>query len=211
MNAPPRVVLLHGLWMPALSLHPLARRLERAGFAPECHAWYPRREGVVGAAGRLRERLGPAPPALFVGHSLGGRLALALATHLAPRPARVVALGTPFCGSLAARRLATVAPGRWLLGGAGGDVVDPWPVAPPPGVALGVLAGTRHVGLGRWVTRVDGPGDGTVRLDEARLDGAAARLALPVAHFEMLFSASVARAAAAFLHEGKFPVNLHEV
>ena len=211
MNAPPRVVLLHGLWMPALSLYPLARRLERAGFAPESHAWFPRREGLAGAADRLLEQLGPVPPGLFVGHSLGGRLALALATRLAPRPVRVVALGTPFSGSLAARRLATDAPGRWLLGVAGGEVVDPWPGTPLPGIALGILAGTRHVGLGRWVTRVDGPGDGTVRLDETRLDGATARLALQVAHFEMLFSAAVASAAAAFLHEGKFPVNLHEV
>ena len=211
MNAPPRVVLLHGLWMPALAMRPLARKLARAGFLPECHAWSPRREGVAGAAHRLLARWGPEPPRLYVGHSLGGWLALALAARLAPRPSRVVALGTPFAGSLAARRLAAVPPARWLLGDAGNEVAKAWPGGVPAGIALGLVAGTVHLGLGRWVARVGGPGDGTVRLDETRLDGAAARVALPVAHFGMLFSSPVAAATAAFLHDGKFPVNLHEV
>ncbi len=207
-------MLLHGLWMPALSMALLIRRLRAAGFAPEAHAWIPRREGVAGAADRLADELGEPLPTLFVGHSLGGRLALALAA-LATTPSmpstRVVALGTPFAGSLAGQRLARVSPGRWLLRSAIHDITRPWSDGVPAGCELGIVTGTRPIGLGRLVTGITGPSDGTVRIDETRLEGGSGRIALPVTHMSMLASSAVANAAAGFLREGKFPVNIHNL
>jgi pimeloyl-ACP methyl ester carboxylesterase len=204
-------VLLHGLWMPALSMALLARRLREAGFVPEAHAWTPRREGVAATAARLAEEIGGPLPTLFVGHSLGGRLALALAARVATPPTRVVALGTPFAGSLAGQRLARVAPGRWLLRSATDDITGPWSDRVPAGCELGIVTGTRPIGLGRLVTGVTGPSDGTVRVDETHLDGASAQVAMPVTHMSMLASSAVAEAIAGFLREGKFPVKLHNL
>ncbi len=210
MNPAPRVVLLHGLWMPASSMSLLGRRLRTAGFAVEAPAWWPRRDGVTGSAARLHADLGDGP-SLFVGHSLGGRLALALAALRGGRPCRVVALGTPFLGSLAGRRLDRFAPGRWLLDRAASDVTAALPPGLPAGCELGVVAGTRPLGLGRLVTRVDGPSDGTVRVDETRHPDASDWLALPETHFGLPFSDEVARACAGFLRAGKFPVKLHDL
>ncbi len=211
MNRAPRVVLLHGLWMPPSSMALLARRLRAAGFTTAAPAWWPRRDGVEASAARLHAELGTPGPTLWVGHSLGGRLALALAARGGGAATRVVALGTPFAGSLAGQRLAAVGPGRWLLGSAAGDVTAPWGDPIPEGCALGIVAGTRPLGLGRLVTRIDGPSDGTGRGEETRQAGDADRLELPVTHLSLPFSAAVATATAGFLRHGKFPVNLHEV
>ena len=204
-------MLLHGLWMPALSMALLARRLRAAGFAPEAHAWTPRREGIAGAAYRLADELGDPLPTLFVGHSLGGRLALALAALVTTPSTRAVALGTPFAGSLAGQRLARVSPGRWLLRSATHDITGPWSDGVPAGCELGIVTGTRPIGLGRLVTGVTGPSDGTVRIDETRLEGGSGRIVLPVTHMSMLASSAVANAAAGFLRKGKFPVNIHNL
>lgn len=210
MNSGSRVVLLHGLWMPALSMALLGRRLRAAGFSPEAPPWWPRGDGLAASAARLHAELGPGP-ALFVGHSLGGRLALALAALRADRPTRVVALGTPFGGSLAGQRLDGVAPGRWLLGQAAPDVTAPLPETVPEGCTLGVIAGDRPLGLGRLVTRIDGPSDGTVRVAETRHPGSADWLALPETHLSLIASRHAAAACAGFLRAGKFPVNLHDL
>jgi hypothetical protein len=76
--------------------------------------------------------------------------------------------------------------------------------APRSAVAIGVLAGTRRVGLGRLVPGLPLPNDGVVALAETRLPGAADFIALPVAHSEMLASRRCAAQIAAFLESGRF-------
>jgi len=55
-------------------------------------------------------------------------------------------------------------------------------------VEIGVLAGTRCVGLGRLVPGLPLPNDGVVALAETRLPGTVDFVALPVAHSEMYAS-----------------------
>jgi hypothetical protein len=74
-----------------------------------------------------------------------------------------------------------------------------------PGIRdLGVIAGDLGVGLGRLLGRIEAPNDGTVWLDETDLPGATAQLCLHVSHTGMVFSAEVAKQAAAFLKNGRF-------
>jgi hypothetical protein len=69
---------------------------------------------------------------------------------------------------------------------------------------LGVIAGTRPVGLGRFFARFDEPSDGTVALSETKLPGHKAHLAMPVSHMGLLVSGLVARQVAHFLDDGRF-------
>ena len=69
---------------------------------------------------------------------------------------------------------------------------------------VGVLAGTRSVGLGRVVPGLPRPNDGVVAVTETRLPGAADFIALPVAHSQMLASRPCATQIAAFLETGRF-------
>jgi pimeloyl-ACP methyl ester carboxylesterase len=182
-------------------------RLRRCGFrAVQFH--YPSiRASIRDNAARLQrlvERL-PGGEVHFVGHSLGG-LVVRRFFHDFPqqRPGRVVTLGTPHTGSLAARRLIQNRIGRWLLGRAGEDGLlgglPPW----APERALGVIAGSLPLG-GAWVVGgLPRPHDGTVSVESTRLPGMADHLVLHVSHMGLLVSPEAARQTCHFLRHGRF-------
>ena len=69
---------------------------------------------------------------------------------------------------------------------------------------LGVISGDRSLGVGRLVTHLPGPNDGTVALAETRLPGAVAHLVLHSSHMGLVFSSTVAAAVCRFLEAGRF-------
>jgi hypothetical protein len=69
---------------------------------------------------------------------------------------------------------------------------------------LGSLAGTVNMGLGRLVTRLPDPADGSVTVAETRLPGMADHICLPVSHTTMLFAPAVAAQVCAFFAGGRF-------
>ena len=204
------VILAHGLWVPGLVMKPLAARLARAGF--RCHIF-----SYLGAArpmqahverlARLAREVGPAH---FVGHSLGGLLIVeTLRRHAEIAAGRVVLLGTPARGCYAGRRLARFRLGRWMFG----HSAEYWPELHADSgrvarwtrsEALGIVAGSLPLGLGRAFGRLPGVNDGAVCLEETTVDGMAGRVVLPVGHSAMLVSAKVATQVAAFLSNGRF-------
>lgn len=142
----------------------------------------------------------------IVAHSLGGLVSLLyLRARPDPRVDRVVLLGSPVSGSAVAARLAGLRIGKLLLGQAQAALTGGAPLPLPQGPSLGVIAGTLGVGMGRLVTSLRSPHDGTVQLDETRLPGAADFIALPVSHTGMVFSNRVSDAVIGFLHAGRFP------
>lgn len=199
------VVLVHGLWVPAVVMAPLAARLRAAGF--HCHLFgYPGAQRPLAAhAERLARFARGLGPAHFVGHSLGGLVILeALQRHREIGFGKVVLLGTPVRGNFAGRRLARHAWGRWMLGAS----APLWAEArsarwtrPEP---LGVLAGTLPVGLGRVLGALPGASDGVVRVSETEIEGMHARREVRVSHSAMLVSPRVAGEVIAFLRHARF-------
>jgi pimeloyl-ACP methyl ester carboxylesterase len=201
------VVLVHGLWMKGLELRWLGLRLAHCGFDPHYFHYLSLQqspaEGASELAGFIRA-LG-ASRLHLVAHSLGGIVLLHLFERLAELPpGRVVLLGCPVLGSGVARVAADKPWLRPLLGrnleqGLMGDAPR-WNHARE----LGVIAGTRGVGLGRLVGGLRGRGDGTVSLCETRLPGAKDFCSLRVNHMGMVLSSLVARETCNFLHYGRF-------
>jgi pimeloyl-ACP methyl ester carboxylesterase len=145
----------------------------------------------------------------LVGHSLGGIIIYRTLERFPDLPpGRVVFLGTPSVASRAAigahDRL------RWAAKLLGTCVAEEllttrdrrWRIERD----LGIVAGTRRMGLGQYFARLDGENDGTVSVNEARLPGATAFITQPVSHMGLLLSARVARETGAFLKEGRFSV-----
>jgi hypothetical protein len=73
---------------------------------------------------------------------------------------------------------------------------------------LGVIAGSRPIGLGRFFARFDEQSDGTVAVSETKLPGHLAHVTLPVSHMGMLASRVVADYVGRFLANGRFGASL---
>ncbi len=198
-----RVVLVHGMFYGRLSMRSLANRLLRAGYSVRRFGYRPSRDGLDAAEALLRLMDQEPGPVHLVGHSFGGLvIARAVSAADAGWRGRVVLLGSPLRGSRVARRLLRWWPGRMLLGRAGPPLrsgIEPV----PKGVEVGLIAGQALLGLGR-LTGPTGPSDGTIAVDEVRMEGAADRRVLPVSHTGMLFSGQVAAEVVHFLCNGRF-------
>ena len=180
------IVLVHGVWAPGLVMMPLGALLAREGF--RCHRFTYRGSARPLAANadalvRFARSVGPAH---FVGHSLGGLVIL----HA--------------LGSFSGRRLARKRFGRWMLGETHALWHDAETVRWKRKEALGVIAGTMPMGLGRAFGRLPGSNDGVVCVDETAIEGMSERITLHLGHSAMLVSARVAAQTAAFLREGRF-------
>lgn len=207
------VVFVPGIWMPAIEMAPLRRRLDSAhGLTGRCFGYRSVRDDLDANAERLAACIATAGTGTVhvVGHSLGGVLALyTLSTHPDLPPGRVVCLGSPLCGSRAAAALNRQAWTRRLLGRTIVTCVlerpaSEWAAGVTGRRDVGVIAGTRALGLGRVIAAFDDDNDGTVTVAETRLPGASDHLLLPVTHTAMVLSPEVARQTATFLKQGRF-------
>jgi pimeloyl-ACP methyl ester carboxylesterase len=208
MSAPTEaVVLLHGLWMNRFVMGWHAHRLASHGYAVHLFGYPSLARPLEANAASLARFLGalPARTLHLVGHSLGGVTAMAsLVARPEPRVRRVVLLGAPVRGSAAGVQLAAHRIGRQLLGRS----IGTWGIVPvseaPAGIEVGVIAGTRRLGIGAMLTRLSGPNDGVVTVAETELPEARDSVIVHVAHSQMLVSPTVARQTEHFLRTGCF-------
>jgi pimeloyl-ACP methyl ester carboxylesterase len=200
-------VLVHGLWMGAPVCALLARRLRERGFEVVSFSYRSVRHPLEESTERLSAFVAQRQPRRvhFVGHSLGGLLVLALLRQRPDLPVgRAVLLGSPATGCCALEQLSRSAPGRLIVGAAMPGWKRDWAQEAVQRYEVGAIAGTRRLGLGMLLVRLQGENDGVVLVEETRLPGLRDHLVLPVTHSGMLVSAPVAAQAAAFLSEGHF-------
>jgi pimeloyl-ACP methyl ester carboxylesterase len=200
------VLLLHGLWNPRMAVWPLARRLRARGFQVQVLGYSTVRRPtdalVTDLAMRAAVLRHDSEAVHWVGHSLGGLLALLACNHYALPPGRIVCLGSPLQGSAAARGLDRNGLG-WLQGQRALLLKTGCHVLPTDR-QVGMLAGNRPVGLGHWFGQFDDAHDGTVSVSETRMVGLSDHLVLPTSHSGLLFSPKAAELTANFLETGYF-------
>ena len=163
------VILLHGLWMRGFTLAALRRRLEATGFSVELYDYASVLRGPeIGVENLIkRAQASQAAKVHFVGHSLGGLVALQ-ALQRAPKltRGRVVCLGSPLRGSALARTVGRF-PGGSLVIGKSLDILtrglDRWEGKQ----AVGAIAGRLPIGFGFGA--LTSPHDGTVSVAETQL------------------------------------------
>ncbi len=210
------VILVHGLWMNAPSLLPLAKRLEGQGYAVHRHGYASCRDSLDQNTAQLTDMLQDARqhfgPVHLLGHSMGGVLALSACIKAGSpgdgRPVRLVMMGSPYQGAHCAHTLSQVS----LLAPLFGHTLPEWLARPrpllPDWLELGTLAGTLARGLGRlFVPSLPEPNDGVVAQTETVVPGARDSLCLDVSHMGMLLSKRCAAQAGHFFEHGRF---LHE-
>lgn len=202
------VVLVHGLWMHGLAMRLIERRIRPYGYATLAYSYPTIRLDLNANALRLHDycRAARCERVHFVGHSMGGLVALAAACRVAPeRRGRVVLVGSPYGDSFSGRQLERFTAGRWLLG----KCMRQWLSEPRPAIPdtleVGVIAGDGGFGMGRVIApRLPQPHDGVIAVEETRVPGMRDHVTLPVSHTEMLLSQRVARQVCAFIEHGRF-------
>jgi pimeloyl-ACP methyl ester carboxylesterase len=206
-SAPQTVVLVHGIWMSSLELALLAWRLRRCGYRTLRFRYRSLRRPVRHNAACLARRVRqlPAGQIHLVGHSLGGLVVLqALQDHPDLITGRLVLLGSPVGGSAVARRIAARRMLRWIIGRSGEQGLlgggPRWQGIQP----LGVIAGTRSLGIGRLLGGLSGVNDGVVNLEETIIEGVPDSLVVESSHMGLLTSRRVAAQVCAFLKHGRF-------
>jgi pimeloyl-ACP methyl ester carboxylesterase len=203
------VIYVHGLWLTGRESLVLRRRLEREfGFRVHPFRYHTVSEPMSHVTERLAGFVRNLNPTTlhFVGHSLGGLVVYRFLERFPDQPSgKVVFLGTPAVASRAAEKAARWRLARSLIG----KCVEEELLAPHERRwafprDLGIIAGTRRMGLGQFIARLDEDCDGTISVNETRLQGATDHITLPVSHMGMLLSTRVAREVGAFLEKGRF-------
>jgi pimeloyl-ACP methyl ester carboxylesterase len=199
----PRVILVHGIWMPGAVMARMAARLREAGFECETFAYHGVTRGPKEATSRLAEVLARAPTHVLA-HSLGGLVTLQALRDFPQLPVqRVVCLGSPLRGSGAVQGMRQRAWAAATLGLAA-ELLEHGFENWNGSAEVGVIAGTVPHGLGHVFAGFSEEHDGSVAVAETRLPGISDHAVISASHSGMLFSAEAARLAICFLREGRF-------
>jgi pimeloyl-ACP methyl ester carboxylesterase len=200
------VILIHGLWMRGFTLTLLRRRLEHAGYTVEMFDYASVLSGTEVGVERLLRRAQAlqSEKIHFVGHSLGGLIALQ-ALQRSPQLTRghVVCLGSPLRGSAVARGVARLPGGSFVIGKSLDILrngIERWEGTQ----AVGGIAGRLPIGLDFAVGSLSSPHDGTVSVAETELPGLTDHCVVPATHTGLLFSEQAAVQAIAFLRGARF-------
>jgi pimeloyl-ACP methyl ester carboxylesterase len=200
------VILLHGLWMRGFTLAALRRRLENAGYAVELfdYASVFRGPDISVEALLQRTRALQDRTVHFVGHSLGGLIALQALQRAADLiRGNVVCLGAPLRGSAVARGVARLPGGSFVIGKSLEILrngVTRWEGTQ----AIGGIAGRLPIGFGLAMGALDSPHDGTVSVAETELPGLTDHVVVPATHTGLLFSHEAAAQTITFLRSARF-------
>ena len=209
------VVLLHGLIRSSTSMNKMQRELDRAGFET-ANIDYPSRDytieeladmAVPRGLGECRSRE-DVERIHFVTHSLGGILVRQyLSRNEIPELGRVVMLGPPNQGSIAADDMAGVPGFEWLNGPAGrqlgkGEHSVPLKLGPAD-FELGIIAGNRTIDPLTSAV-LDDPDDGRVSVEDTKLDGMTDFVVVEHSHAFMMRMRRPIELTISFLRTGAF-------
>jgi pimeloyl-ACP methyl ester carboxylesterase len=199
------VLLLHGIWMRPFVMRYLGGRLKRAGLHPHYfyyHGVLNTPEKNIEMLSRKIEQLNNGP-LYVVAHSLGGLLLLRyLENHPQTPITRIVLLGSPVNGSHVAETLSKCYIGRLILGTSKDLLVSG--ARATSGSSIGMVAGTRGIGVGRLISTLKEPRDGAVFLRETQAKWLTDHVAIHHSHTGMLFSPSVAKLILHYFQSGTF-------
>ena len=204
------VVLLHGIANIPLSMKYLESSLEKEGYQVH-NLGYPSTDVPIEvAAARIREKvmvISGGKRINFVGHSMGNLLIRMVLANDLPGLGRVVMIAPPNQGSFMAQRLDDLGIYRWIFGPAGQQLPSDNRVffenLPIPDCEFGIIAGGRGT-EGGYNPLLEGDNDGTVRVEETKLPGAADFTLVNNTHTLLLFDPETVKQTIHFLKNGKF-------
>lgn len=189
-----KIIILHGLYMHGLVMQPLSKKLRKLGYDTQVISYNTVSINEETLFETIDRALNPLTGNVLVGHSLGG---LMIKRYLASRkPAtslisHVVAIGSPLKGASIVTQIKDLGLGA-ILGNSPRHGLnkheDRWDFPQK----LGSIAGTLPIGARPLLIRDDNiMSDGTVTVEETRLDGMQDHIEAKQTHTSLLYNTFV--------------------
>ncbi|MCG9227919.1 triacylglycerol lipase [Vibrio diabolicus] len=189
-----KIIILHGLYMHGLVMQPLSQKLRKLGYETQVLSYNTVAIDESSLFDSIDHSLNPLTANVLVGHSLGG---LMIKRYLANRKpttsliSHVVAIGSPLKGASIVGRIQDLGLGA-ILGNSPHHGLnrhnDAWAFPQK----LGSIAGTMPIGARPLLIRNDNTmSDGTVTVEETRLDGMQDHIEVKQTHTSLIYNAFV--------------------
>lgn len=189
-----KVILLHGLYMHGVVMMPLEKRLEEAGHDVLNLSYNTVRPDLTSLFNRMDDFVNGEDTAI-VAHSMGGvitRVYLENGSEMSTNIKTVITLGTPHKGSKVAAFFKQVGIGDFMFQASDKFLLPENEPIWPKGSTLYSLAGDMRIGPAAVLVK-DEESDGTVLLDETKIEGMASHEVFPLTHTALIFSKRVSK------------------
>ncbi|HMA62358.1 MAG TPA: hypothetical protein VKP78_06870 [bacterium] len=206
------VVLLHGIKDKPYIMWKLEKGLQEQSYAV-LNMHYPSvRADMDSIITALEKKIGPVSREFdrihFVTHSLGGIVIRAyLDEHKQPNFGRLVMIAPPNRGAIMAERFEDVFLYKWMYGKTGQklgkDSTDYWQQFPAPSIPFGIIAGGLK-NKGGFNPLIPGDDDGTVGVEETRIQGYQDFIVIAGLHTSLLWQDNTLEQTLYFLKHGEF-------
>ncbi len=199
------IVLIHGLYMPALIMQYLDKHFTKQGYKTHKFGYNSLR--FPSAAKRLNRfvtsRFNQDDDVYFFGHSLGGLLIRHYFQTYQPKFADtcIITAGTPHNGATIAKFFSNN--GLGFIFGSSESILNDGLGDYDIDVPIGVITGTYDAGVGRMMLGSN-EGDGTVTIEDATLKGATDTCALNLNHTALVYSKEVVELSIEFINNKSF-------
>lgn len=205
-----KIIILHGLYMHGVVMQPLSQRLTKLGYRTEVLSY----NSVAIDEGKVFRAIDAAldrrQPNILVGHSLGGLMIkhyLASRQPSAQQISHVLAIGSPLQGASIVGKIQQLGLGALLGNSASYGLQaheDKWRFPQK----LGSIAGTVPIGMRRLLMGNEPLSDGTVTVEETKIDGMTDHIETRTTHTSMIYNDYIARQIDHFIRSDTFNPDL---
>ncbi|NGN96832.1 cob(I)alamin adenolsyltransferase [Grimontia sp. S25] len=187
-----KIILLHGLYMHGVAMLPLEKRLESVGHKVlnlSYNTVMPDLSGLF----RAMDDFIDGDDIAIVAHSMGGvitRAYLENGSDMSRCVKTVITLGTPHKGSKVAAFFKDIGIGDFMFQESSRFLMPEQEPTWPKGSTLYSIAGDMRIGPATVLVR-DEESDGTVLVEETKIDGMASHEVFPLTHSALIFAKRV--------------------
>ncbi|USH03892.1 alpha/beta hydrolase [Grimontia kaedaensis] len=188
-----KIILLHGLYMHGIAMIPLEKRLTDGGHTVLNISYNTVMPNLNALFGEIDTFIDGVETAI-VGHSMGGvitRAYLENESEMSKYVKTVITLGTPHKGSKVAAFFKEIGISDFMFQESSRFLLPDHEPTWPEGSTLYSIAGDMRIGPATVLVRSE-ESDGTVLVDETKIDGMASHEVFPLTHTALILAKRVA-------------------
>ncbi len=183
-----KILLIHGVFRNPKFLIPLAERLRKDGYIVETFS-YPFMPKSFHLFENFIKKVEEFRPDTIIGHSTGGNIAVRQINQIQDYVKRIICIGSPLASSSVSKKMAKSVLSPFLSKAARDMLHTPIVIPGNNKIPVGVLVGTdNRDGKNNLFKGYEGGGDGTVSIEETKIENTSDRHEIYASHVELPFN-----------------------